>query len=781
MIDNVSFVLPPPPEQLYRDNIGMANRLRNKQFESKNCSNHLKIIVLFIALFLTKSLLSADCRMMALMGLNGNNLSASTIYDSTYYGFTNPCLRKLEELGIPNNDGWSLAWYDYDDPGPQFNPDHVIRSRDSANNHWLFQNTMLQFRLGNVTPRILLGHVRNATSGSPNIPDPHPFIMRYGGRDYSFMHNGTVSADSIVVLINNLDSNWLVEHQLDTDVDSEVYFSWIMLNIHLQNGNVLQGLKNALWLIYAYPNIYGYDINFILSDGMDIYAYKQTDDDYHPLAYYYDVDYSRRNHFLAGVMSEFPDSSTPYVNMSNVEWESDRVIHEIDNNELVFISSTGNIVRLPDFARADGLYTHKLGFHQGVNWTGFPIMKTPGTAPMSDVLNYFTDTDRGGLGLVTYGDGYFDSIYWIHEEGWHPGEIPLNQKQLYKLTFASDSPSIHTSVDPGPMTQACLVDPSALSDPLLSSIVANERYWVSYTLLPSQNIKDAFGDSWANVKSVRAEDWFYSIPLVNPKGDPLGSEPLYSWITKGKNMDFGKGYIVTFKNNQNSFTWNRSYAPELPTPGKEKAVCFTWEDTPDYVVIDVVDIDNADTIQEIGVLQDGTCIGAVNPDSFPCQILAYPDYENPSPLTFEIVYNTKAQPSSHYAYELLDLNNLAFSDGQIIAEKDGLYQVKLNGNGSGDSDSAVSIIRTMSNYPNPFNPNTNISFTLTAKAEANVLIYNIKGQIVREMGRKPYNVGINTIKWDGRDSANNPVSSGIYFIRINTESESHTHKMLMLK
>jgi predicted glutamine amidotransferase len=717
--------------------------------------------------------------MMALMGLNGNHLSDFAIYDTTFINFTNPCLQKLKQLGATNPHGWSLAWYDYSDPGPQLNPYHIVRSNQQASADPMYNDTVSTIKIQK-EPRILLGHVRYASSGPSTIPDPHPFIMEYGGRDYSFMHNGSVTADNIITLINSLDSNWLTEHPLTTGVDSETYFSWIMLNIHLEKGNVLQGLKNALLPIYSAPSTYGNHINFILSDGLDIYAYKQTSDNDHPLAYFFDVDCSTRNHFLAGVMSEFADSTTAQVNLSNIEWESDKVIHEIENNELVFISSTGNIVRLPDFAHDDGLYTHKLGFHQGVNWTGFPIMKTPGTAPMSDVLNYFTDTDRGGLGLVTYGDGYFDIIRWINEV-WHPVEITLNQKQLYKLTFASDSPSIHTSVDPGPMTQACLVDPSALSDPLLSSIVANERYWVSYTLLPSQNIKDAFGDSWANVKSVRAEDWFYSIPLVNPKGDPLGSEPLYSWITKGKNMDFGKGYIVTFKNNQNSFTWNRSYAPELPTPGKEKAVCFTWEDTPDYVVIDVVDIDNADTIQEIGVLQDGTCIGAVNPDSFPCQILAYPDYENPSPLTFEIVYNTKAQPSSHYAYELLDLNNLAFSDGQIIAEKDGLYQVKLNGNGSGDSDSAVSIIRTMSNYPNPFNPNTNISFTLTAKAEANVLIYNIKGQIVREMGRKPYNVGINTIKWDGRDSANNPVSSGIYFIRINTESESHTHKMLMLK
>jgi hypothetical protein len=49
------------------------------------------------------------------------------------------------------------------------------------------------------------------------------------------------------------------------------------------------------------------------------------------------------------------------------------------------------------------------------------------------------------------------------------------------------------------------------------------------------------------------------------------------------------------------------------------------------------------------------------------------------------------------------------------------------------------------------------------------------------MGVKPYKSGVNTINCDGRDNSYNPVSSGIYFIRINTGTESHTQKMLMMK
>ncbi len=87
----------------------------------------------------------------------------------------------------------------------------------------------------------------------------------------------------------------------------------------------------------------------------------------------------------------------------------------------------------------------------------------------------------------------------------------------------------------------------------------------------------------------------------------------------------------------------------------------------------------------------------------------------------------------------------------------------------------------LSNYPNPFNSDTNISFTLSEKAEADIRIYNLKGQIVRDMGTKPFKSGVNAINWDGRDNSQNPVSSGIYFIRINTGDKSQTHKMLMMK
>jgi hypothetical protein len=83
-------------------------------------------------------------------------------------------------------------------------------------------------------------------------------------------------------------------------------------------------------------------------------------------------------------------------------------------------------------------------------------------------------------------------------------------------------------------------------------------------------------------------------------------------------------------------------------------------------------------------------------------------------------------------------------------------------------------------YPNPFNPNTNLSFTLPTAVSYSLNIYNVAGQLVRSyegMG----NVGLNVIPWDGKDNAGNDVSSGVYFCKLIAGSFTATNKMVMLK
>jgi flagellar hook assembly protein FlgD len=88
----------------------------------------------------------------------------------------------------------------------------------------------------------------------------------------------------------------------------------------------------------------------------------------------------------------------------------------------------------------------------------------------------------------------------------------------------------------------------------------------------------------------------------------------------------------------------------------------------------------------------------------------------------------------------------------------------------------------LSNYPNPFNPTTTISFSLTAKdaKNAKIEIYNIKGQKIKTLVGEQLDVGEHLVVWDGKDENNNPVSSGIYFYKLNVNGKTEAVKKCLL-
>jgi len=94
----------------------------------------------------------------------------------------------------------------------------------------------------------------------------------------------------------------------------------------------------------------------------------------------------------------------------------------------------------------------------------------------------------------------------------------------------------------------------------------------------------------------------------------------------------------------------------------------------------------------------------------------------------------------------------------------------------------------LSNYPNPFNPTTTISFTLTTEntEKAEMVIYNLKGQKIISFDNTQFVTmsgveGMQTVTWNGTDDNNQPVSSGIYFYRLKAENNEQIKKMILMK
>jgi hypothetical protein len=96
-------------------------------------------------------------------------------------------------------------------------------------------------------------------------------------------------------------------------------------------------------------------------------------------------------------------------------------------------------------------------------------------------------------------------------------------------------------------------------------------------------------------------------------------------------------------------------------------------------------------------------------------------------------------------------------------------------------DIPSSIVSANIVYPNPFNPNTTIRFNLSERSAVTIDVYNIRGQLVKNLFDGNLFSGNHFIRWNGTNSENNPVSSGIYFYRITADGHNVTGKMMLMK
>lgn len=85
------------------------------------------------------------------------------------------------------------------------------------------------------------------------------------------------------------------------------------------------------------------------------------------------------------------------------------------------------------------------------------------------------------------------------------------------------------------------------------------------------------------------------------------------------------------------------------------------------------------------------------------------------------------------------------------------------------------------NYPNPFNPVTNIKYSIPKQSKVSVVIYNILGKRIKELVNEYKTPGHYSVKWNGTNKIGSKVSSGIYFYRIKAKDYHNVKKMLLLK
>ena len=85
------------------------------------------------------------------------------------------------------------------------------------------------------------------------------------------------------------------------------------------------------------------------------------------------------------------------------------------------------------------------------------------------------------------------------------------------------------------------------------------------------------------------------------------------------------------------------------------------------------------------------------------------------------------------------------------------------------------------NYPNPFNPTTQIRFDLPTNDNVNLTIYNMLGQKVKVFSINNISAGYHQITWDATNDIGDPLSAGVYLYQLQTSEFVKTKKMILLK
>ncbi len=90
-------------------------------------------------------------------------------------------------------------------------------------------------------------------------------------------------------------------------------------------------------------------------------------------------------------------------------------------------------------------------------------------------------------------------------------------------------------------------------------------------------------------------------------------------------------------------------------------------------------------------------------------------------------------------------------------------------------------LRLLSNYPNPFNPMTRLSFEIPTSGRVLLEIYDVKGRLISQLKDETLSAGSHEVVWNGLDRTNGAVASGVYFSRLTFGQEHRTGRMTLVR
>jgi len=171
--------------------------------------------------------------------------------------------------------------------------------------------------------------------------------------------------------------------------------------------------------------------------------------------------------------------------------------------------------------------------------------------------------------------------------------------------------------------------------------------------------------------------------------------------------------------------------------------------------------------------------------------LGYATWDNPSSREL-LGYNVYLDSifieySTNLFYQYTELINgqdyIAGVSALYDEGESAIIEFEFTYNGTNAENHIILATELIGNHPNPFNPTTTISFTTTELMEnTELVIYNMKGQRVKQLVNETLPAGEHSVIWNGKDENNKHVSSGIYFYKMRAGKDFfQTKRMILLK
>ena len=157
-----------------------------------------------------------------------------------------------------------------------------------------------------------------------------------------------------------------------------------------------------------------------------------------------------------------------------------------------------------------------------------------------------------------------------------------------------------------------------------------------------------------------------------------------------------------------------------------------------------------------------------------------------------IIFDTEGLSASDYSIgywsdeQWKELVSYASIDGKTVnahTEYLGHFALIEKGSGVALSVNNESIIPSEfaleQNFPNPFNPDTKITYDIAHAGPISIVVYDILGRKILDLVNEYKSPGKYTIVWNGNDIAGNPMGSGVYLYQLKTNTFTMTKKMVL--